>query len=146
MPLIRAFCAVHKVAFKQGFGMTEFGPGAFSLAPEFGEAKAGSIGRFNYFVDARIVDEDNVPVKDGEVGELCSRARPPARATSASTPRTSTRRGFVTPATQSPRRRRASATSSIRKKDMFISGGENVYPVEIEKITLRAPGGGPAAP
>ncbi|MCJ1883209.1 AMP-binding protein, partial [Pseudomonas nitroreducens] len=53
-----------------GFGMTEFGPGIFSLAPEFAESKAGSIGRPNYFIDARIVDDDGKPVGDGEVGEL----------------------------------------------------------------------------
>jgi fatty-acyl-CoA synthase len=58
VPLIQAWQAVHSVPFKQGFGMTEFGPGLFSMGPEFAISKAGSIGRPNYFIDARLVDDD----------------------------------------------------------------------------------------
>ena len=47
------------IRFKQGFGMTEFGPGIFALAPEDAIRKAGSIGRPNFFVDAQIVDDEN---------------------------------------------------------------------------------------
>ncbi|MFZ6183467.1 AMP-binding protein [Nannocystis pusilla] len=139
VPLIRAFCAVHKVAFKQGFGMTEFGPGAFSLAPEFGEAKAGSIGRPNYFVDARIVDEDNVPVKDGEVGELVLKGPAACSGYFGVDAPHFDEHGFFH--TGDLARRDAEGFYYIvdRKKDMFISGGENVYPVEIEKILYEHP-------
>lgn len=139
VPLIRAFCAVHKVAFKQGFGMTEFGPGAFSLAPEFAESRAGSIGRPNYFVDARIVDDDGAPVPDGDVGELVLKG--PAACSGyfgAATPHLDEGGWFHT---GDLARRDGDGFYFIvdRKKDMFISGGENVYPVEIERVLYDDP-------
>ena len=70
VPIIQAYRDQHGVVFKQGFGMTEFGPGIFSMGPEFAEKKAGSIGMPNYFVDARVVDEDNQPVSANTIGEL----------------------------------------------------------------------------
>jgi fatty-acyl-CoA synthase len=142
VPLIDAFCAVHKVAFKQGFGMTEFGPGIFSLAPEFAVSKAGSVGRPNYFIDARIVDEDNRPVADGEVGELVLKG-PSASSGYFADPAASAAavdaEGWFH--TGDLARRDAEGFYYIvdRKKDMFISGGENVYPVEIEKVLYEHP-------
>src|SRR5262249_41325418 len=43
VPLIHAFQRLHPLPFKQGFGMTEFGPGVFSMGAEFAVSKAGSI-------------------------------------------------------------------------------------------------------
>ncbi|MBN2472025.1 MAG: AMP-binding protein, partial [Anaerolineae bacterium] len=68
--LVEKFRDEKGVRFKQGFGMTEFGPGIFALAPEDAVRKAGSIGRPNFFVDARVVDEDNQPLPLDAVGEL----------------------------------------------------------------------------
>ena len=68
--LVEKFRDEKGVRFKQGFGMTEFGPGIFALAPEDAIRKAGSIGRPNFFVDARVVDEHNRPLGPDEVGEL----------------------------------------------------------------------------
>ena len=70
VPIIKAYRDQHGVVFKQGFGMTEFGPGIFSMGPEFAEKKAGSIGQPNYFVDARVVDDNNQPVPVNTIGEL----------------------------------------------------------------------------
>ncbi|RKH37390.1 AMP-binding protein, partial [Corallococcus llansteffanensis] len=70
VPLLQAWQAVHPVPFKQGFGMTEFGPGIFSMGPEFAVSKAGSIGRPNYFIDAKLVDDAGQSVPVGGVGEL----------------------------------------------------------------------------
>ncbi len=142
VPLIREFCAVHPVAFKQGFGMTEFGPGIFSLAPEFAESKAGSIGRPNYFIDARIVDDDGRPVAHGEVGELVLKG-PSASSGYFGNPDASAAAfdadGYFH--TGDLARRDAEGFFYIvdRKKDMFISGGENVYPVEVEKVLYEHP-------
>ncbi len=55
VPLVEKYTAEKGIRFKQGFGMTEFGPGIFALAPEDAIRKAGSIGRPNFFVDAQIV-------------------------------------------------------------------------------------------
>ncbi len=70
MTLVEQFGREKGVRFKQGFGMTEFGPGIFALAPEDAIRKVGSIGRPNFFVDARVVDEHNRPLPPDTVGEL----------------------------------------------------------------------------
>ena len=142
VPIVHAYRAAHDVAFKQGFGMTEFGPGIFSMRPEFAEAKAGSIGQPNYFVDARVVADDGTQVATGEVGELvlkgpsaCSGYFADPTATAAAFDE----RGWFH--TGDLARVDADGFFAIvdRKKDMFISGGENVYPVEIEAVLYTHP-------
>ncbi|NUQ76907.1 MAG: long-chain fatty acid--CoA ligase [Polyangiaceae bacterium] len=148
VPVIRTYKERHGVVFKQGFGMTEFGPGIFSLSPQFAETKAGSIGKPNYFIDARIVDDENRPVSPGEVGELILKG--PSMCS-----------GYF----ENPEASRASVDAdgwfhtgdmarvdgegfyyiADRKKDMFISGGENVYPVEVEKALYEHPAVGQCA-
>ena len=122
--------------------MTEFGPGIFSMRAEFAAVKAGSIGQPNYFIDAQIVGEDNQPVPTGEVGELvlkgpvvCSGYFNNPEATAAAFDAG----GWFH--TGDLARTDADGFFYIvdRKKDMFISGGENVYPVEIEKVLYQHP-------
>ncbi len=142
VPLVEKYAAEKRVRFKQGFGMTEYGPGLFALPPEDAVRKAGSIGRPNFFVDVRVVDDDNRPLGPNREGELLLQG--PSGSS-----------GYYNDPT-------ASAaviddqgwfhTGDIvrydeewyfyvvdRKKDMFISGGENVYPVEIENVLYRHP-------
>ncbi len=150
VPIIQAYREQHDVVFKQGFGMTEFGPGIFSMGPEHAERKAGSIGMPNYFVDARVVDEDNRPVPPNMVGELVLKG--PSMCS-----------GYFNLAQESFRNPQTAMRAALdsegwfhtgdlaridkdgfyfivdRVKDMFISGGENVYPVEIEKALYEHP-------
>ncbi|MCA9958448.1 MAG: AMP-binding protein, partial [Anaerolineales bacterium] len=70
VPLVEKYTAEKQIRFKQGFGMTEFGPGIFALAAEDAIRQAGSIGRPNFYVDARVVDDQNQPLGPDEVGEL----------------------------------------------------------------------------
>ncbi|MCB9565650.1 MAG: long-chain fatty acid--CoA ligase [Myxococcales bacterium] len=142
VPIIRAYSEAHGVVFKQGFGMTEFGPGIFSMAPEDAESHAGSIGRPNYFIDAKIVDEANSPVAAGEVGELVLRS--PVACSGYFENPAATAAAFDAGGwfhTGDLARADADGFYYIvdRKKDMFISGGENVYPVEIERVLHEHP-------
>lgn len=142
VPLIQRYMREKGVRFKQGFGMTEFGPGLFALAPEDAERKAGSIGRPNFFVDVRVVDDENRPVGPNQPGELVLKG--PSRSS-----------GYW----HNPEASAAVLdgegwfhTGDIvrydegwyfyvleRKKDMFISGGENIYPIEIESVLYKHP-------
>ena len=142
VPLVEKYTAEKGIRFKQGFGMTEFGPGLFALPPEDAIRKAGSIGRPNYFVDVRVVDDDNQPLGPNQPGELVLKG--PSRSS-----------GYW----NNPEAYAAVLdadgwfhTGDIvrydeewyfyvvdRKKDMFISGGENVYPPEIEAVLYRHP-------
>jgi fatty-acyl-CoA synthase len=142
VPLIEKYTAEKGIRFKQGFGMTEFGPGIFALAPEDAIRKAGSIGRPNFFVEARVVDEADHFLGPGEEGELVLKGpsycsgyynNPEATAEVVDT------NGFFH--TGDVARYDAEGYFYIvdRKKDMFISGGENVYPAEIEKVLYQHP-------
>ena len=142
MPLVEKYTREKGIRFKQGFGMTEFGPGLFALPPEDAIRKAGSIGRPNFFVDVRVVDDDNRPLGPHQPGELVLKG--PSRSS-----------GYW----NNPEAYVAVLdadgwfhTGDIvrydedwyfyvvdRKKDMFISGGENVYPTEIEAVLYRHP-------
>lgn len=142
VPLVEQYTQAKGIRFKQGFGMTEFGPGIFALAPEDAIRKAGSIGRPNFFVEARIVDETGRFLGPGQEGELvlkgpsyCSGYFNDPTATAAAIDD----QGYFH--TGDIARYDAEGYFYIvdRKKDMFISGGENVYPAEIEKALYQHP-------
>jgi fatty-acyl-CoA synthase len=131
-----------KIPIRQGYGLTEFGPNAFSLNEQDSIRKIGSIGFPNAYISARVVQEDGSEAGPLEVGELWLQG--PAcmlgywnhpEATQAAMGDGWLRTGdlvhfdvegyfYVTG----------------RKKDMFKSGGENVYPVEIEQVLAKRKG------
>jgi fatty-acyl-CoA synthase len=130
------------VSFRQGYGLTEVGPNDFSLPPDDVFRKAGSIGFPNFYIAARLVDDGGRDVGPESVGELwlsgpavCLGYFRDQAATSASL-----REGWF--ATGDLARREAQGYYYIvdRKKDMFISGGENVYPAEIEQVLTALSG------
>lgn len=140
--LVEKYVTEKGVRFKQGFGMTEFGPGLFALAAEDAIRQAGSIGRPNFYIDARVVDDHNQPLGPGQIGELILKG--PSRAS-----------GYFADPQSSAEVIDADGwfhTGDLatydegwyfrivdRKKDMYISGGENVYPAEIEKVLYQHP-------
>ncbi|RMG15587.1 MAG: AMP-dependent synthetase [Planctomycetota bacterium] len=134
--------AARGVVFRQGYGLTEVGPNCFSLPPEDAVRKAGTVGRPVMHCEARIVDEQGRDVPPGEVGELWLRG-PHVCAGYWENPE----------ATAAALRDGWWATGDLfcvdedgyyrvvgRKKEMFISGGENVYPAEVEQAILEHPG------
>ncbi|WP_374686954.1 AMP-binding protein, partial [Promineifilum sp.] len=142
VPLVEQYTREKGIRFKQGFGMTEFGPGIFALAPEDAIRKAGSIGRPNFYVEARIVDDHNRFLGADEEGELvlkgpsyCSGYFGDPEASAAAVDE----RGYFH--TGDIARYDAEGYFYIvdRKKDMYISGGENVYPAEIERALYEHP-------
>ncbi|HEX2620081.1 MAG TPA: long-chain fatty acid--CoA ligase [Phototrophicaceae bacterium] len=140
--LVEQFRDEKGVQFKQGFGMSEFGPGVFALAPEDAIRKAGSIGRPNFFVDARIVDENNQPLPPGTVGELVLRG-PSMSSGYFNNPTASARaideEGWFHTGDLATMDEGQYYSIVDRKKDMYISGGENIYPAEIEQVLYLHP-------
>ena len=138
--LVRKYREEKDVQFKQGFGMSEFGPGVFALAPEDAIRKAGSIGRPNFFVDARIVNEDNQPVPPGEIGELVLRG-PSMSSGYFNKPEASEAavddEGWFHTGDMAVADDNWYFRIVDRKKDLFISGGEKIYPTEIENILYK---------
>lgn len=141
VPLIEHYTEQKGVRFKQGFGMTEFGPGLFALSPDDAIRKAGSIGRPNFFVDARIVDpETNQFLGPNQVGELVLKG-PSISSGYFNNPEAWAKviddRGWFHTGDLAKHDEEWYFYIVDRLKDMFISGGENVYPAEIETVLYR---------
>jgi fatty-acyl-CoA synthase len=140
VPLVEKYTAEKGIRFKQGFGMTEFGPGIFALAPEDAIRKAGSIGRPNFYVDAQIVDDGNNFLGPNEAGELVLKG-PSYCSGYFNNPEASAKavdeRGYFHTGDVAQYDEEGYFFIVDRKKDMFISGGENVYPAEIEKALYQ---------
>lgn len=125
-----------------GMGMTETGPTVFLMDPQNVVTKAGSVGKPQMMSSVRIVDTEGQDVVDGEPGELW----------------------FAGPGITPGYWRRDDATAEVitgdgwlksgdigrrdedgyyyivgRIKDMYISGGENVYAAEVENVLAAHP-------
>ena len=141
VPLIERYGA-RGITIRQGFGMTETGPTVFLIDEANALAKAGSVGKPQLLAEVRIVDRDRRDVPDGEAGELLVRGpgvtpgyweRPDAT-DEAFAPGGWLHSGDVA-------RCDADGYYTIvdRWKDMYISGGENVFPGEVELVLHAHP-------
>jgi fatty-acyl-CoA synthase len=130
------------VVFRQGYGMTEVGVNCFSMTNDDSYRKVGAIGRPMMYTAARLTRDDGSECGADEVGELWFRGphvssgywnNPEATAASYMSD------GWFR--TGDSARRDADGFYYIagRKKEMFISGGVNVYPAEIEAELLQHP-------
>jgi fatty-acyl-CoA synthase len=127
------------VILQQGFGMSEASPSICTLPKELALKKAGSIGRALLHVEARIVDEAMKDVAPNEIGELVIRGpnvmnqywnRPEATVEAFAG-------GWFHSGDMARMDEDGDLTIVDRKKDMFISGGENVYPAEVENAIFE---------
>lgn len=128
------------LSFSGGYGMTETSPGATSLQPERSRDKAGSAGLPHFFSDIRIVDAMGGQQPPGAVGEILISGpnviprywnRPEATADSFADGAwfRSGDMGYVDD--------EGFLYISDRLKDMIISGGENIYPAEVEQLVME---------
>lgn len=140
--LIRLF-AEHGIRVCNGMGMTETGPTVFLMDPAHAEAKIGSVGKPQILAEVRVVDDDGHELPAGEAGELQIRGpgiTPGYWNNAAATQAAFTKDGWLKSGDVA--RRDADGYYYIvdRIKDMYISGGENVYPAEVEIVIYKFPG------
>jgi len=139
--LIREF-ARRGARVKNGMGMTETGPTVFLMDEASVTEKIGSVGKPQLLSEARIVDAEGHDVDQDETGELWFAGpgitpgywrRPDATARAFSVD------GWLRSGDLA--RRDADGYYYIvgRIKEMYISGGENVYPAEVEKVLASHP-------
>ncbi len=123
------------------FGQTEMSPVTCMLLGEDALRKLGSVGRVIPTVAARIVDENMNDVPVGDIGEIVYRA-PTLMAGYWNNPQ-ATAESFAGGWFHSGDLVRADDEGYIwvvdRKKDMIISGGENVYCAEVENVLAAHP-------
>lgn len=128
------------IIIQQGMGMTETGPTVFIIPKKDAVRKAGSVGKPILHTDVCIMDHNLNKLGANEVGELCIR-------------------GNITSGYWKDEEKTAASIIDgwlhsgdaakyddegfyyivDRWKDMFISGGENVYPAEIENVIYQLP-------
>ncbi|MFF1545669.1 long-chain fatty acid--CoA ligase [Streptomyces sp. NPDC058291] len=139
-PLIAAY-QERGLTFLQGYGMTEASPGTLFLDAEHATAKAGSAGVPHFFSDVRVLRPDLTPVDVGETGEVVVRG-PHVMPGYWGLPE-ETAASFTDGWFRSGDAARVDEDGYVhivdRIKDMIISGGENVYPAEIEDLLLAHP-------
>jgi len=123
------------------YGLTEASPGITILNAADSLRKDGSVGKILPFLDVRIVDEDNNSLPPGEVGELICRGpnvmqgyHRNLRATTESL-----KKGWLYTGDLARMDDEGFVYIVDRKKEMIVSGGENIYPREIEEVLIRHP-------
>lgn len=137
-PLIRFF-AERGCQVLNGFGMTETGPTVFLMDPARASEKIGSVGKAQILTEVRLA---GVPADSPGEGEIQLRGpgiTPGYFENSEATAKTFTEDGWLS--TGDVGRRDADGYYFVvdRIKDMFISGGENVYPAEVERVLNAHP-------
>jgi fatty-acyl-CoA synthase len=130
------------IVFKQGYGLTEVGVNCFTMTVADSFRKPGSIGKPMLFTEVKLLDAEGKDVPAGEVGEIYIRGphvssgywQNESETAAAYLPGGWFRTGDLA-------RRDADGDFFIagRRKEMFISGGVNVYPAEIEGELLLHP-------
>jgi fatty-acyl-CoA synthase len=129
------------VLMVQGFGMTETSPACIFLDPKDALRKIGSTGKVLLHTEMRIVNDDGGECGPNEIGELWVAGpnitpgywnRPDATAAA-----------FEGRWLKTGDAARVDEEGFVyivdRWKDMYISGGENVYPAEIENVLYQLP-------
>ena len=125
-----------------GMGMTETGPTAFLADPEDAWERVGSVGKPQLLCSVRIVDSEGSELPDGEVGELLfggPGVTPGYWQNEAATRAAFTACGWLRSGDLARRDGDGFYYIAGRQKEMFISGGENVYPAEVENVLCAHP-------
>jgi len=139
-PLIRRY-QERGLTFLQGYGMTETSPGALFLSAEDSVRKAGTAGVPSFFTDVRVVTADGRDAAPGEPGEVIVQGpnvmlgywnKPEATAEAL-------RDGWFHSGDIAVKDEEGYARIADRLKDMIISGGENIYPAEVEEVLYGHP-------
>ena len=120
--------------YDTNYGLSEsIGPGCVHLGVE-NIHKVGAIGKAGYGWETKVIDEQGTPVKQGETGELAVKG-PGVMVCYYNDPK-STKEvlhdGWLYTGDMAMEDEDGFLFLVDRKKDVIISGGENIYPVQIE--------------
>ena len=123
------------------YGCTEASPCITIINAKDSLRKDMSVGKALPFLDARVVDENSRPLPSGEIGELVCRGpnvmlgyhRDPEGTKRA------IRNGWLHTGDMARMDHEGFFYIADRQKDMIISGGENIYPREIEEVIITHP-------
>ncbi|RZT79301.1 fatty-acyl-CoA synthase [Micromonospora violae] len=131
------------LSFSQGYGMTEAAPGVTALPPAMTRVKQGSVGLPHFFTDVRITDPTGAVVPTGAVGEIevaGPNVFPGYHGLPEATAEAFTADGWFRSGDLGHLDADGYLYISGRLKDMIISGGENIYPLELEQLLTEIDG------
>ena len=135
------------IRFIQGYGMTE-APGFTFLGPDYHTTDGPRVGKMRsagepiYTFDVRIADPNGREVPRGETGEIIARGPNVMQGywnNPAETAKT-LRGGWLHTGDSGFMDADGFVTVTDRIKDMIVTGGENVYSLEVENVIYRYPG------
>lgn len=129
------------IPFYEGFGLTETAPFVSILDKENTIRKNGSVGKEPIHTNVRIVDPTDRDLPPGQVGELIVNG-PNVMAGYWNKPeetKQAIKNGWFYTGDLAKFDSEGFIYIVDRKKDMIITGGENVYPIEIEQVLYRHP-------
>jgi fatty-acyl-CoA synthase len=139
-PVIRMYQEEKGVYFVQGYGMTEAGR-LTSLLLEDSIRKAGSVGKELFHLQLRIVDKNDRDVAPGEAGEIIVKG-PNVFTQYWNKPKETAeaiRDGWFHTNDMGRRDEEGFVYVIGRKQELIISSGENIYPVEVERVIQALP-------
>ncbi|MEK5175518.1 o-succinylbenzoate--CoA ligase [Heyndrickxia sp. FSL W8-0496] len=128
--------------FGQGFGMTETSPTLFMLSKEDAPRKRGSIGKPVLFSEYKLLDSEGREVEKGAVGELAVRGPNIMKEywNRADVTKDALKDGWLLTGDLAKTDDEGFLFIVGRKKEMIISGGENIYPLEVEQVISQLEG------
>ncbi len=144
LALIEAFHA-RGLPVAQVYGSTETGPVSIALRPQDALARPGSVGQPAPGVRLRLVDAQGAEVTCGEVGEIQLQAPNLMRGYHRRPAGSGFDAGWFATGDLASADAEGWITVVGRCKDLIISGGENIYPAEIENLAMTWPGVAEAA-
>ncbi|MBL7487628.1 AMP-binding protein [Frankia sp. AgB1.9] len=141
MPLLRAWAA-KGVSLRQIYGMTEAGGVATANLPDEAQTHPDSCGVGSVFTDLRVIRADGAECAPGEPGEIVVRGPgvTPGYWNDPTTTATALRDGWLHSGDLGTRDESGRIRFADRLKDLIISGGINISPVEIELVIAQIPG------
>ncbi|MBB6406467.1 long-chain fatty acid--CoA ligase [Arthrobacter sp. AZCC_0090] len=131
------------LSFSGGYGMTETAPGATSMQPDRSREKMGSVGLPHFFTDVRIADPLGTIQEPHAIGEIQVKGPNVIReywCRPESTESSFVDGGWFRSGDMGHKDEEGFVYVSDRLKDMIISGGENIYPAEVEQIIIELEG------
>ncbi len=134
--------ALPHAVFGTGYGQTETsGVYAMIMGEEF-DAHPGTSGRVSDLIEARVIGVDGAELTPGHVGELCARGPVVMQGywnNPDDTAATLDADGWLKTGDIGMIDSNGYVTVVDRKKDMVISGGENIYCAEVERVISQLP-------
>jgi fatty-acyl-CoA synthase len=136
IPLIKVWQEEKGIPIRQGYGLTEVGPNITSLHHDDALRKIGSIGKPNFYLQTRLVTSEGREAAVNEEGELWINGPvvTPGYWNNPKGTEEAIEEGWFKTGDVLTRDEEGYLYVRDRIKNMFISGGENVYPAEVEKV------------